>query len=112
MTSYTFTLELATRISTSNYFIFDFDAALDLKIPNTLSSCTGVVGFTSATVPCIKLSDTQIRLSCYLCIPSSFPNYAVRIDGIINPVSALNSSKSITVATFQGSTIIDSSNTI
>ena len=56
-TSYTFTMELETALSTSNHFIFDFDSNLGVQIPGSLSTCTGVVGFTTTSIPCIKLTE-------------------------------------------------------
>lgn len=103
-TSYTFTVQVNTPLQTSNHFIFAFDATLGVEIPNSLSTCAGLTGFTDSNIPCVKLSETEIRVGCFSCDLSAYPTYSIRIENIKNSPSALTTIESATVATYEGST--------
>ena len=57
-TTYTFTMQVDTALTSSNHFIFEFDADLGIQVPASLNTCTGVTGFTQSSVPCLRLSAT------------------------------------------------------
>ena len=100
-TTYTFTITAMDNVLIADsHFIFEFDSTLGVTIPNSLSSCVGVLGFTTSSVPCIKESSNRIRLNCYTCDLSSHPNYEIRIVGIINPAFSLPSSADVNIYTY------------
>ena len=108
-TSYTFDMQVSTILTEDYHFILEFASDLGVSIPNSALACTGIKGFTSSNVPCLKLTRTQIRVNCFTCDLSSHPNYKIRIDDITNPSYSLPTASTITVSTFDESTIIDSS---
>ena len=108
-TSYTFEMQISTTLTEDYHFILEFASDLGVSIPNSALVCTGMIGFTSTNVPCLKLTRTQIRVNCFTCDLSSHPNYKIRIDDITNPSYSLPTASTITVSTFDESTIIDSS---
>ena len=90
----------------SSHFILNLESKdKSLTIPNALSECQTIEGFSAKIVPCIKLSRTQIRIGCFQCEESP---YQISIAGLTNPAGSTD--LKVTVQTFtEDNELIDSS---
>jgi len=85
-----------------------FDPSLGIIIPETLSTCEQITGFTT-NPSCLKVSAHEIIVACSSISQNTFPNYSFKINGITNPTIVRSITNQIKVQTKTGNTVLDES---
>ena len=88
ISDYQFKIKVETIMTKDSHFILEFASSNGVSIPNTLNECQAITGFEKSIVPCIKQSETEIRITCFLCDLAPETEYVLVIAYIRNPIGA------------------------